>query len=379
MRSYARRGDAKADKGKGREIERTGAPGEVERSSQDKGGLGRQVWHTPTELFKVGPPRRFLASDTHRAGPDPQPTYAHIICRALLSHYLLHQYPYSDLHIYEIGAGNGSLMASILRFLHAHYPHVFERTRYTIVEISGALASRQRERVRGLEAQGEEWEGKVRVEESDFFDWKGGGRGSCYFVALEVFVSGPMPSRRSHPDLATTQDNFAHDMIRYDIKTLEPLQASVCIDAAGDFSLLYEPVTDPLIRRYLGYRRLLTPTPASTARLVPPIHPLLLASPTLRKVYAAMPFAPNLSRPEFVPTKQMLFLERLRERLPDHKLLVADFDELPDAVEGRDGPVVQTRYGGNMVPCETFLVKQGFFDIFFPTGRSGWGALVAPY
>ena len=30
-------------------------------------------------------------------------------------------------------------------------------------------------------------------------------------------------------------------------------------------------------------------------------------------------------------------------------------------------PVVQTRIRGTMVPCDTFLVKQGYFDIFFPT------------
>lgn len=179
-----------------------------------------------------------------------------------------------------------------------------------------------------------------------------------------------------------SQDNFAHDMIRYNLETLEPMQAVVTIDATGDFSLLYEPVTDPVIRRYLGYRRLVSggnntthaAGPFSSSDLpvsaTPPINPLLLSSPLLRKIYTSLPFAPNLSTPEFIPTKQILFLEKLREALPFHRLLVSDFDSLPDAVEGRNGPVVQTRYGGEMVPCETFLVKQGYFDIFFPTGKS---------
>lgn len=173
------------------------------------------------------------------------------------------------------------------------------------------------------------------------------------------------------------QDNFAHDMIRYDLTTLQPLQAQVCIDAQGDFSILYEAITDPLIRRYLAYRRLLQrsnePSIFSTSSIansiLPPINPLLLSSPTLRKIYANLPFAPNLSAPEFLPTKQMLFLEKLRDKLPFHRLLISDFDALPDTVKGRNGPVVQTRYGGSMIPCETFLVKQGYFDIFFPTGE----------
>lgn len=161
-------------------------------------------------------------------------------------------------------------------------------------------------------------------------------------------------------------------MIRYDMDTLEPLQAVVSIDATGDYSLLYEPVTDPAIRRYLGYRRLVSSNSTSTTppTSAPPINPLLLASPLLRKVYTSLPFAPNLSPPEFIPTKQMMFLEKLRETLPFHRLLVSDFDALPDAVPGRNGPVVQTRYNGEMVPCETFLVKPGYFDIFFPTGTS---------
>ncbi|KAJ9114164.1 hypothetical protein QFC20_001680 [Naganishia adeliensis] len=296
-----------ADEGAGDAVALSGKGG--------KGGLGRQVWHTPTELFR--------------------PHYSRIVARALLSHYKLHHYPYTDLQIYEIGAGNGSLMVDIMTFLREEHPEVYERTRYEIIEISGPLAERQRARAEeaGLEVElvaGKRREGRsgaqVRIQNVDFFEWQGSSRDACYFVALEVF------------------DNFAHDMIRYDMDTLEPLQAVVSIDATGDYSLLYEPVTDPAIRRYLGYRRL---------------------------IYTSLPFAPNLSAPEFIPTKQMMFLEKLRETLPFHRLLVSDFDALPDAVPGRNGPVVQTRYNGEMVPCETFLVKPGYFDIFFPTDLIG--------
>lgn len=166
--------------------------------------------------------------------------------------------------------------------------------------------------------------------------------------------------------LIIPQDNFAHDMVRYELDTLTSRQAVVGIDASGDFSLLYETINDPLISRVLSYNRLL---PQSSSTLPPLPYPLLY-SETLRKAYASMPFAPNLSAPDFLPTKAVLFAEKLREKLPGHRLLMADFDELPDAVDGRNGPVVQTRYGNSMIPCETFLVKQGYFDIFFPTSKS---------
>ncbi|KAJ9110240.1 hypothetical protein QFC19_001643 [Naganishia cerealis] len=259
-------------------------------------------------------------------------------------------------------------MVDVLTFLRDEHPEVYERTRYEVVEISSALAERQRlqaeragftvdlvkpgvKRVSSPAAEPSSSpssgsttdRAQVRISNVDFFDWAGSSKESCYFIALEVF------------------DNFAHDMIRYNLETLEPMQAVVTIDNTGDFSLLYEPVTDPVIRRYLGYRRLVSGTgggnsghpaaaaaaaPFSSSHLpvsaTPPINPLLLSSPLLRKIYTSLPFAPNLSTPEFIPTKQILFLEKLREALPYHRLLVSDFDSLPDAVEGRNGPVVQT-------------------------------------
>ena len=76
-------------------------------------------------------------------------------------------------------------MVDIMTYLREEHPEVYECTKYTIIEISEALAEGQRKRVKenGLE-------GKVVVENKDFFDWQGGGKDPCYFVALEVFVSG---------------------------------------------------------------------------------------------------------------------------------------------------------------------------------------------
>lgn len=279
------------------------------------------MWHTPTELFK--------------------PYYARALASAIVQSYKKTDWPHNDLVIYEVGAGNGSFMLDCLRWIRAEHPEIFRRTQYRIIEISAMLSKQQRARA---EAAG--LGDHVEVINKDFFEWTVNSSDPCFVVALEVF------------------DNLAHDMIRYDMATLEPMQAFVAIDAHGDYSLLYEPLNDPLLRRVLAYRRLLPPSAATQ----PPLAKPLLASGTLRSVYANMPFAPNLSpTPDFIPTKAVAFLERLRDQLPAHRLLVADFSSLPDAVPGRNGPVVQTRYKDSMVPCETFLVQQGYFDIFFPT------------
>ncbi|GAA5930269.1 type II protein arginine methyltransferase [Sporobolomyces koalae] len=307
-------------------------------------GPGRQVWHTPTELFK--------------------PWYGRALARYLLATYKLNLYPYSDLIIYEIGAGNGTLMADILDFLAVEAPEVYARTKYRIIEISdrlvgkqkGSVAGHRRDETGGGLSEGEMGREKakrrghgdrVEVISKSIFEWDRVVHEPCFFIAMEVL------------------DNFAHDVVRYTTDTHEPVQCTISIDASGDYSELYSPVEDPLISRFLALRSQLPST--SSSRESKALNPVLAASPLLRKIYSAMPFAPNLSKPEFIPTRQLQLLEVLRDKFPNHRVLMSDFDKLPDAVEGVNAPVVQTRYQGETVPCTTYLVQPGFFDIFFPT------------
>jgi hypothetical protein len=63
----------------------------------------------------------------------------------------------------------------------------------------------------------------------------------------------------------------------------------------------------------------------------------------------------------------LLFFDTLYKSFPKHRLIISDFDSLPDTIPGYMAPVVQTRFNGGMVPCSTYMVQQGWFDIFFPT------------
>lgn len=146
------------------------------------GGLGRQVWHTPTELFKVCPTCQSSRWNAELIGR--QPHYAQALTSAIVASYKQNHFPHEDLVIYEVGAGNGSFMVDSLAYIRDVHPEVFERTRYKIVEISAALAAGQTKRA---EAAG--LGGHVEVLKSDFFKWEGGGEEPCYVVALEVMVS----------------------------------------------------------------------------------------------------------------------------------------------------------------------------------------------
>ncbi|KAK7008147.1 protein arginine methyltransferase NDUFAF7 [Favolaschia claudopus] len=277
-------------------------------------GPGRQIWHTPTELFK--------------------PWYGIALAKCLVSEYLLKYFPYQDFVIYEIGAGNGTLAMNILDYLRSNHPEVYDRTRYHIIEISESLVKLQKKKLTPFHPC-------VKVIHKSIFRWDKKEPSPCFVVAMEVI------------------DNFAHDMIRYDLRTLQPLQALVTIDDRGDFDMIYAPVTDPLISSFLKLRTQLAHPPA--------IPRLLRASPALLKAFSNLPFGPNLSQAEYIPTRLLSLLRTLRNHFPRHRLLLSDFSSVPDAISGYNAPVVQTRFQNTTVPVTTLLVAQGFFDIFFPT------------
>ncbi|KAL6309298.1 S-adenosyl-L-methionine-dependent methyltransferase [Sparassis latifolia] len=277
-------------------------------------GPGVQLWHTPTEIFK--------------------PHYGNAIGQALVSEYLLKYFPYEDFVIYEIGAGNGTMALDILNYVQAEYPDVYDRTKYNIIEISDNLARIQREKLSAVHPC-------VNVMHKSIFHWNTREPAPSFFLAMEVI------------------DNFAHDMIRYDLRTLEPYQGLVTIDGNSDYSTYYTRVTDPLISSFLALRRRLMHAP--------PIPRLLKASSTFRSFYTNLPFAPNLSAPEYIPTRLLSLLRTLRRHFPRHHLLLSDFSSLPETIPGVNAPRVQTRVGDEMVTCGTLLVNPGYFDIFFPT------------
>ncbi|KAI9767848.1 MAG: hypothetical protein M1839_004328 [Geoglossum umbratile] len=282
----------------------------------------RQLWHTPTELFR--------------------PYYGEAIARYLVANYKLSLYPYHDLIIYEMGAGNGTLMLNILDYILATDPEVYARTKFKIIEISGALAATQHRQIY-TSASNRTHAGRIEIINQSIFNWDTYIPSPCFFLALEVF------------------DNFAHDAIRYDPHTEEPLQGTVLIDAKGDFFEFYEPTLDPLAARFLRVR--------DAACNAPYNHPLR-GSRLLRNVRARLPFAPNLTDPEYIPTRLLQFFDILRVYFPAHRLLTSDFHTLSDTIKGVNAPVVQTRYQRRTVPVRTPYVQQGYFDILFPTDFS---------
>ncbi|CAI2169237.1 19488_t:CDS:2 [Funneliformis geosporum] len=275
----------------------------------------KQIWHTSTELFK--------------------PWYGYAFAKYIVTEYKLNGNPQHDLIIYELGAGNGTLMLNVLDYIQKFEPAIYKKTKYRIVEISIKLAEKQRQ-IQDFRkiANGHNC---IEIINKNIFDWDEPVNEPCFFLACEVL------------------DNFAHDVIRYEFLTEKPVQGVVVTNEKGEYEEIYEPVNDPLIMRYLSLRNKTTyKTPALQRRLY-------------RKMRNKLPLAPNLTQPEFIPTKMLLFLDVLKDYFPQHRLVISDFYKLPDSIQGIDAPVVQTRYQNTMVPCSTYMVHPGWFDIFFPT------------
>ncbi|KAK0942584.1 hypothetical protein LTR29_005845 [Friedmanniomyces endolithicus] len=281
----------------------------------------RQLWHTPTELFR--------------------PYYGEAIARYMVANYRLTLYPYHDLVIYELGAGNGTLMLNILDHVRRTDPDVYSRTKFRIIEVSSALATLQSHRLHATAASRGHAE-KVEIINKSVFDWDLYVPDPCFFLAMEVF------------------DNFAHDMIRHDPATEETLQCSVLIDAEGEFYEFYSRDLDPVAARFLRVR-----DAACQDRNYP--HPIHNTPRFIRNIRHALPFAPNLTLPEYIPTRLMQFFSLLGTHFPAHRLITSDFHSLPQATKGYNAPVVQTRYQRRTVLVRTPLVQQGYFDILFPT------------
>jgi hypothetical protein len=290
----------------------------------------RQLWHTPTELFS--------------------PYYGEALARYLVEDYKYNFFPYQDLILYEMGAGNGTMMLNILDYIRDVHPDVYERTQYRIIEISSQLAQLQQKGLgHSIYARGHS--DKVQIVNRSIFDWNQYISSPCYFLALEVF------------------DNFAHDALKYDSETGSPYQSHIVVDPRGELFEYYSRTLDPVATQFLKRR---------DAACVSYPHPL-------QGSRLMVPFRTNLSQPEYIPTRLMQFFHILASKFPNHKLVSSDFHKLGEAVEGINAPVVQTRYKRRMIPVSTPLVSlltcpappaphtnehqvhQGYFDILFPT------------
>ena len=300
-----------------------------------------QLWHTPTELFN--------------------PYYGESLARYILFNYKLNgNYPYEDLIIYEMGGGNGTLMCNILNYIKKHEPLIYAKTQYKIIEISQQLAKKQKASYsKRLQEEGLNTD-MLEIHNVSIFDWKKVVEEPCFFIALEVF------------------DNFAHDLIAYDMNTGEPTEGKVLIDKKGDFYQFFTRELSPYTNAYLQlrehgkfsvlkYQTTFKGKFESAKSFYKSVHPLLESATKLKIKQMVFPFNDDLSTPEYIPTRLLQFFQILKHKFPNHSWISSDFHYWPNTIRGFNAPVVQTMLKKEMVDVRTYMVQQGYFDIMFAT------------
>lgn len=273
-----------------------------------------QLWHTPSELFKPFYGRavtRFITANNRK---DP-------------------------LVIYEIGPGNGTLAKNILDSLKEFYPKNYETVEYNLIEISDQLKKKQAEKLVGH---------RIKFPNISILDIPENFKEErpCWVIGMEVL------------------DNLSHDLIKFRNNDGVLLEAVVNTDDSATYGSIpgkywreFREAKDEEILQYVAIGDQLNWHWAS-----------LKGKPFRRLLerYSPIEYINPWSF-EFIPTDSFKLLKGLVKAFPNHRVLFSDFDELPDAVEGHCGPVVQTRFRGVTVPCSSVLLEKGLFDIFFPT------------
>lgn len=252
-----------------------------------------QIWHTPSEIFK--------------------PWFG-----TCIAEYLVKKRKSDNMVIYEMGPGNGTLMIDILDAIKSRYPSLYANVEYNAIEISPNLVNILKEKSKHQHS------GKINIKECSIFDWKTVENRECFFLGMEVI------------------DNFAHDLVRYNYKTLEPYQCHIVESHSKEMMEVYCPVKDNLIKRYMDLREQIGYSTFDQK---------------WKLFKTIVPFAPNMTQKEFIPTKSLEFLENLNTYFPNHSLLLSDFTKLDKSIPGICAPVVQTMVDGVMLPCTTYLVR----------------------
>lgn len=298
----------------------------------ESNGVESYHWHTPSSLFR--------------------PWYGRAMAKKIME-YWAGMRPRS-LKIYELGPGTGTMALDILDYLRG-YEDVYRHVEYHLVEASGLLHQRQKDI-----ASRSAYKNKIICHHASILDdWNFVQEDPCVVLGMELLDNLP-------------QDKLAFMPSGGESPTLVPLQGMVLTNNKARFSTsqpvfveAYEPVQDQWIQNTLnilhqiGYEH-----PSLKYQLQSMMQPR-------RSFFGFMSkFLPEMRDPlasEFIPTMIVKLLHVVKRCFPKHLLILSDFSYLPDTIPGHTGsPVVQTHAYKNTVPCSTYLLKRGLFDIFFP-------------
>lgn len=285
---------------------------------------------------------------------------------AAVANYVCSNLPkdYQNLKVYEIGGGTGTLAKDVLHWMQTFRPDLYKTCRYVCIEISQPLAELQRQRVW---ASNDAHKGVFEVVVGDAGDgrvWqelekRAGNCGiteECTVLAMEVLDNLP------HDRVVGWQGNGVYeDLIRWQETIVEERHRH----GHQQYVETLRPVQDDLIRRCLMlYIQHTKEEEEQERRSIVGAFKRLAAR--IRLVLSQ-----GQSETIFLPTGALHLFDTLHSVRPNHHLVAADFDFLPETIiQGLNAPLVSSTVGGQAQDRPSYLIDPGTADIFFPSDFS---------
>lgn len=255
-----------------------------------------------------------------------------------------------ELRVYEIGGGSGTFASGFLDAVRREAPKVYAKMRYTSLDISKRLNDAQGARVR----LGGHGNGVHRTSTGDATNpntWGPVDNRGCFVIALEVL------------------DNLPHDRVwRPKRGDGEWMQTEITRDPeSGALSERTAPLEDELIKETIRAIEMTADLAVDgDGGAYQPRGILHSIKSTLGALMS------KRDETWFVPTGAMRLFETLHAKRPNHRLIAADFDSLPNVrIDGVNAPLVASqREGGRTDDHASYLLPEsltGSADVFFPT------------
>lgn len=302
------------------------------------------------------------------------------------------------LEIFEIGAGSGTCMMDVLNRIKNKTPSLFDITKYTSIEISPRsptcsylssnpmatrLAEAQERKLKRSGLSQEHWE----IICEDFLELEEvlpRTKDLSFVLAFEVLDNLPHDKiifdDQKDPWEAVIMDAKAprDDRMKQPSQVMEFIMSFGQGERKGLISRkhqeLFRPASDPLIFETLKLMEEAENEYIKNTSAPPGfIDRILDRTPNLRYTKTGTLAAASSVKTKqgivYIPTGLVKFLKAIKRCIPNHALMLSDFDALPGYVlPGAGGPAVQSLGPGNR-QCErsSYLLNSISADIFFPT------------
>lgn len=255
----------------------------------------------------------------------------------------------SKLKIIEVGAGSGSAADSILFYLKNYEAQHYTNVDYKIVEVSPQMCARATEKL-AINHKKLLDKGQITVVNENILNYKGVDDSLTFVVFLEVL------------------DNMPHDRIYYSDENKAwayETWVNATVDAQGKetYEEIKRPIADPLIKELI---EIYTTMPNKE------YYEDMEKKGGIAERIVNWMYRPKDSKNLFIPTACLQMLKTVNKLLPNHHLIMADFDALrgsESVYQGLCSPIVSKKLekSHEKEDYKSYLVGRGQADIFFPT------------